>query len=134
MKSLIALALLALPYVAIAKPDITTIEAEVLEPPRPVFPLIASLLGVSGYCEVRFSVRDYGDTIKIEDAACTSPIFCDAAINAIMKTRYKVTDEEGTKVPGRRDNIVYPMSFLLNRDAQLPNDLETLACAAGLTS
>lgn len=134
MKRVIVLALLALPFMAVAEPDFPTNKTEVLEPPQPVFPMVAAMLGVSGYCEVRFSVRDYGSTVKIEDAACTMPIFCDAAIDAIQKTKLKITDVEGAKYPGRRDNIMYPMNFMLNYDAQLPDDPELLSCATGLTS
>jgi len=86
-------------------------DVEVIMPPAPDYPLLANLFGIEGYCEVRFNLIAGGKYVHVETAACTHPIFCEEAQNAIIRAQFRVIDVPGAKYPGERRNIVYPLSF-----------------------
>ena len=101
-------------------------DVEEIRPPQPDFPALASWLGLSGSCEVVFSVYDYGDTVIVDSARCSSVVFCKAAIQSIRDAELRVIDAADTNKPGIRSNIVYPLEFVY--DDQLAPTVELVDC------
>ncbi len=94
-------------------------EAEPLHQPVPDYPFIATLFGVSAYCEVTFGVDEEGYTFGLYPS-CTNFLFCNAARRAINEVRFKPKYENGR--PEVRTNIVYPLVFVMH--GQSPDDID----------
>lgn len=99
-------AVLFSPVVAVAEG--TSRDIEVVEPPRPDYPAKAGAYGLTGICEVRFSVDVHGNSTSIQ-AACSHPLFCAPAKSSVARAKFRPKLEEG--VPVRRNNIIYPLEF-----------------------
>ncbi|MGE6696062.1 energy transducer TonB [Hyphomonas sp. NPDC076900] len=91
-----------------AQENLPDAEAEPLRPPQPVFPIMAGILGLSGYCEVRFSIDPSGRVTEIQPS-CSHPVFCASATAAMEAVRFKPKRENGKLVPRR--NIIYPLHY-----------------------
>lgn len=99
-------------------------DVDILEPPAPEYPELAAQLGVLGRCEVMFDLFDYGNTIQVTDAKCTSTLFCVSAERAIKGMKLKVVNVEGAPDPGERQNVVYPLKYTF---PDVPEPIQTYA-------
>ncbi|RIJ22136.1 hypothetical protein D1224_11260 [Henriciella barbarensis] len=102
-------ALLAMTVVANAQSDADR-DAQPISPPVPSYPPMAQMLGMEGYCEVRFSVDENGYTFSLT-TSCTQPIFCYQSKRAVSLSRF-----EPKRVGGRsvlRFDVVYPLVYML---------------------
>lgn len=93
---------------AMAQANLPDEDVQPLGPPQPVYPLMAGILGLSGYCEVRFSVDQSGRVTEIQPS-CSHPVFCASAAAAVEAVRFKPKRKDGKLVPRR--NIVYPLHY-----------------------
>ena len=134
--SLAVLVITALVYpagVGLAEED-TTVGNELIvhTPPRPGYPLAAAVTGQEGFCEVRVSLEDYGENIKVESLTCTHPVFCEEALSATLGMDVEVVDVPGTQTPGKSGDIYYPYEFLLSADSTFDPDVyKPLNCLSG---
>ena len=87
-------------------------DVETLVQPMPEFPQMAAYFGLEGMCQVLFDLRAGGEEIVVREAACTHPLFCKAARQAVEQARFRVIDVPGVKQPGERKNIILPLEFL----------------------
>jgi len=69
---------------------------------NPIYPRRAQQRGLSGYCDVRFTVTRLGTVEDVEIIECSSSLFERASINAARKFKYKprVVDGEPIDTPG----------------------------------
>lgn len=86
-------------------------DVEIIRPPQPVYPYIAAAWGIEGYCEARFDLLAGGTIVSVQEIACTHPVFCTAARDAILSIEAHVIDVPGAEYPGQRLNLVYPLAF-----------------------
>lgn len=80
---------------------------------NPFYPMIALERGLEGKCEVRFNIDILGEPYEASPV-CTDPIFYDAALDAVLATRWTPKHENG--MPVRRTNLVLPLTFSLDQD------------------
>jgi outer membrane biosynthesis protein TonB len=85
-----------------------TNDAQILEWPKAKFPMVASWLGLEGYCDVRFSVDKNGYPFAVTPS-CTRRIFCFEAKRAVSESRFDPAGENG--IPKIRTNLVFPLTF-----------------------
>ncbi|PKP80045.1 MAG: hypothetical protein CVT79_16925 [Alphaproteobacteria bacterium HGW-Alphaproteobacteria-18] len=109
--SVILAGLLAVPPGLAQGGDLPDEDAQPLHPPQPVYPMMAGILGLSGYCEVRFSIDVRGKVIEIQPS-CTHPVFCASAAAAMEEVRFIPKRKNGKLVP--RKNIIYPLYYAIN--------------------
>ena len=93
----------AVPQTADSKLDVTPIT-----PPTLSYPVLADIFGISGYCEVRFSVDERGLPFNILPQ-CTSNLFCYEAKKSISEAVFKPAYDNG--IPRVRHKLVYPLRF-----------------------
>lgn len=109
--------------------DVPSNDVEVVQPPTPEYPGIAAAFRAEGYCEVRFSLYNYGKEMSIDDLSCSSAVFCKAALEGMMAAKFKVTDVPGTNTPGARHGIVYPIAFAMEDGGEFNRDkVERINC------
>lgn len=109
--------------------DVPSNDVEVVQPPAPEYPELAAAFRAEGYCEVRFSLHNYGKEMSIDDLSCSSAVFCKAALDGMMAAKFKVTDVAGTKTPGARYGIVYPIAFAMEDGVEFNRDkVERINC------
>lgn len=85
-------------------------DTQPLSPPQPAYPAAAREAQVEGVCETLFDATRDGAPVNVE-AACSSPVFVDAAEDAIRAVRVPPRMEAGRRVG--RDGILYPIKFCL---------------------
>ena len=97
-------------------------DTEVIRPPAPNYPFLASFFGVPGRCEVHFDLHDGGRHTHVRAVYCSHQVFCAEAEMAVRNAIVRVVDVPGTLTPGSRYNIVYPIEFRMYGDdgAALP--------------
>ena len=83
-------------------------DIQVIESPKAIYPFVANLFRVSGYCDVRFAVNTLGLPVEIQPY-CSHIVFCQPAREGVGRARFIPARRNG--VPVRRGNIVYPMEF-----------------------
>ncbi len=106
-------------------------DVEVLQPPAPEYPALAAALGAEGYCEVRFSLHNYGKQMSVDGLTCSHLIFCKAAFEGMMASRFKIIDVTGAPIQGARDSIVYPLEFAMEDGDGFDRDgAEMINCLA----
>ncbi|MEE2920777.1 MAG: hypothetical protein VYC38_03360 [Pseudomonadota bacterium] len=109
--------------------DVPSNDVEVVQPPTPEYPGIAAFAGLEGYCEVEFSLFDYGNTLSIEGLSCSHLIFCKSASDGMKAARFRITDVPGAPFPGARDSIVYPVEFAMEDGGEFNRDkVERINC------
>ena len=87
-------------------------EAIPIKPPRATYPRRALQMGLSGSCEVGFSVTAAGEPFNLS-AVCSNDAFKAAAIRAVSKAQFSPgKTEEG--VPVVTHNLVFPIEFRLS--------------------
>ena len=99
-----------------------------ISPPAPIYPASALQRGLEGRCVVGITLKDYGDTVFVDNARCTSPVFCRSAVQAVMRAKYRLTDADGTGTPGIRENLAVPVNYRLNTYATGETTGELVGC------
>ena len=103
----------------------TTVEAEILVPPKPEYPRFALWFGLEGYCEDRFAIDEEGHPFAVEPF-CTRRNFCFQAKRSIIHAKFKPKMVGG--VPAFRTKVYYPLEFVIagsDYDSQMdPRPLE----------
>ena len=84
------------------------VDSQVKIGPKPNYPMIATWLGLEGYCEVRLTVDENRLPFAITPS-CTRPIFCFEAKRAVSATLFEPKTIDG--VPTVRPNVVFPLEF-----------------------
>jgi TonB family protein len=107
--ALFAMSVVALGATANAQSDAEK-DAYPIKPPMPSYPPMAAMLGMEGYCEVRFSVDENGYTFSLT-TSCTQPIFCYQSKKAVSLAQCEPMRVGGRAVP--RFDIVYPLEYRL---------------------
>jgi outer membrane biosynthesis protein TonB len=88
----------------------TTVEAEILVPPKPEYPRFALWFGWEGYCEVRFAIDEEGHPFAVEPS-CTLRNFCFQAKRSIIDAKFKPKMVDGVAVV--RTKMYYPLEFVI---------------------
>lgn len=86
-------------------------DAQPITPPVPSYPIMAAMLGMIGYCEVRFAVDVDGYAFNLH-TECTDYIFCYQSKKAVNSVRFKPAYENG--YPRVRHKVVYPLEYLFD--------------------
>jgi len=81
-------------------------------PPQPTYPIEAAIAGREGACRVHFNLTAEGRTAVL-GAACSDPVFVDAAEAAVAEARFPPAIVDGAPAP--RDDLVYPLTFCTMR-------------------
>lgn len=96
-------------------------DARPIEPPRPFYPVLASMVRLEGVCIVRFTVNPFGRPVEIEPS-CSHIVFCQAAREGVGRAIFEPARLDGRAVS--RTNVVYPMEFRLGpEDLKVPAEL-----------
>jgi periplasmic protein TonB len=85
-------------------------DARLIVPPVPSYPPMAAMLGMDGYCEVRFSVDENGYTFSLT-TSCTQPIFCYQSKKAVSLAQFEPKRVGGRAMP--RFDMVDPLEYRL---------------------
>ncbi len=85
--------------------------AQAIRQPMPVYPREALKKGLSGSCEVYFSVDPLGKPYGIT-AECSDDVFRRSAENAVRKALFAAKTKKG--VPVAQGNLVYPLLYEMN--------------------
>lgn len=93
------------------QPNFERQRAEPIRAPRPDFPQIAAIRGISGACDVRFDINPRGEPYNIS-AECTDRVFEREAVRATRQALFAAPVRNGT--PIGQKNLVYPIVFQLN--------------------
>lgn len=83
-------------------------DARVKTMPQGKYPMIASWLGVEGFCQVRFSVDEDGYPFAVTPS-CTRKIFCFDAKRAVSAATFSPKLIDG--VPSIRTDVYFPMEY-----------------------
>ena len=110
--ALLAMSVVALGATVHAQSDADE-DAQPILPPVPSYPPMAQMLGMEGYCEVRFSVDENGYTFSLT-TSCTQPIFCYQSKRAVSLARFEPKRVGGRAMP--RFNVVYPLMYMLGEE------------------
>lgn len=96
-------------------------DARPIEPPRPFYPVLASMVRLEGACIVRFTVNARGRPVEIEPS-CTHIVFCQPAREGVGRAIFEPARLDGR--PVNRPNVVYPIEFRLGpEDMKVPPEL-----------
>ena len=87
---------------------ITVRRLQPLTPPIPAYPSAAASRGLSGTCEVFFSVSIRGEPFNV-DARCSDRVCRTAAIKAVKKVKFAPKIRDG--LPVTVNGVVYPLEF-----------------------
>lgn len=104
---------LPLEAVGFVPPKAHAIDARIATPVRPPvasYPTDMARRGISGKCDVRFSLSTRGLPYDIT-ASCTHPGFVKEAVRAVGRTEFLPKIQDG--VPVESHNYVYPLEFEL---------------------
>ncbi|MEZ5955101.1 MAG: energy transducer TonB [Hyphomonas sp.] len=82
-----------------------------VRPPLPTFPTVAAQKGISGSCEVRFSLTVQGLPYNVT-STCSDPAFEKEARRSVSKAEFLPRIEDGKPVESH--NLMYPLEFRLN--------------------
>ena len=82
--------------------------ARAISPPLPVYPDAAIKRGLSGACEVRFSITPKGAPFDVR-ASCSDQIFERAAEKSVKKVKFVPKIHNGLPVTAK--GVVYPLEF-----------------------
>lgn len=84
-----------------------------LRSPVPVYPDEALRKGLSGQCDVYFSIDAAGRPFNV-DAQCSDPVFERSSERAVRRVQFAARVVNGK--PVGQDNLVYPFVYELNGD------------------
>lgn len=80
--------------------------------PLPTYPNRAQSMGISGSCEVAFSLSARGEPFNMV-ATCTHPAFVESAERAVGKAAFSPTKNDDG-MPVITHNVVWPLEYKLN--------------------
>lgn len=77
----------------------------------PMYPRQAQSLGLEGHCDLEFTVTPLGTTADVRVIECTSSLFEQASVQALLKFKYKPRVVNGTAiaVPELRHRMMFQM-------------------------
>lgn len=89
---------------------ISSRDYQVVRPPLPVYPRRAAERGISGTCNVAFSIDPRGKPFRVS-AACSDPVFVSEAESSVSKAEFapQLVDGQFVTVTG----LEYPLNFKL---------------------
>jgi len=89
---------------------VSSLGYQVVRPPLPVYPRRAAERGISGTCNVAFSIDPRGKPFRVS-AACTDPVFVSEAESSVSKAEFapQLVDGQFVTVTG----LEYPLNFKL---------------------
>jgi len=76
---------------------------------EPIYPRRAQSRGIEGYCDMEFTVLKTGEVTDAVATECSSSVFKNASIKAVLKWKYKprVVNGEPIDSPGVRTRLTY---------------------------
>ena len=76
---------------------------------EPIYPRRAQSRGIEGYCDMEFTVTKSGEVTDAVATECSSSVFQNASIKAVLKWKYKprVVNGEPIDSPGVRTRLTY---------------------------
>jgi protein TonB len=76
---------------------------------EPMYPRRAQTRGIEGYCDMEFTVMKTGEVTNAVATECSSSVFTNASIKAVLKWKYKprVVNGEPIDSPGVRTRLTY---------------------------
>ena len=76
---------------------------------EPMYPRRAQTRGIEGYCDMEFTVLKTGEVTNAVATECSSSVFTNASIKAVLKWKYKprVVNGEPIDSPGVRTRLTY---------------------------
>lgn len=85
-------------------------DAELIQPPMVEYPRAALWFGMTGYCEVHFTLDPDGYPVN-PTPLCSHDVFCWKSKHAVAELRMKPAIKNGRA--DYRSNIVYPIEFTI---------------------
>lgn len=76
---------------------------------EPIYPRRAQSRGIEGYCDMEFTVTKSGEVTDAVATECSSSVFQNASVKAVLKWKYKprVVNGEPIDSPGVRTRLTY---------------------------
>ena len=76
---------------------------------EPMYPRRAQTRGIEGYCDMEFTVTKSGEVTNAVATECSSSVFTNSSIKAVLKWKYKprVVNGEPIDSPGVRTRLTY---------------------------
>jgi protein TonB len=76
---------------------------------EPIYPRRAQSRGIEGYCDMEFTVMKTGEVTNAVAVECSSSVFTNASVKAVLKWKYKprVVNGEPIDSPGVRTRLTY---------------------------
>jgi len=76
---------------------------------EPLYPRRAQSRGIEGHCDMEFTVMKTGEVTNAVAVECTSSVFTNSSIKAVLKWKYKprVVNGEPIDSPGVRTRLTY---------------------------
>lgn len=76
---------------------------------EPIYPRRAQSRGIEGYCDMEFTVLKTGEVTNAVAVECSSSVFANASVKAVLKWKYKprVVNGEPIDSPGVRTRLTY---------------------------
>jgi len=76
---------------------------------EPLYPRRAQSRGIEGYCDMEFTVTKTGEVINAVATECSSSVFKNASVKAVLKWKYKprVVNGESIDSPGVRTRLTF---------------------------
>jgi len=76
---------------------------------EPMYPRRAQSRGIEGFCDMEFTVTQTGEVIDAVAINCSSSVFENASVKAVLKWKYKprVVNGEPIDSPGVRTRLTY---------------------------
>jgi len=76
---------------------------------EPMYPRRAQSRGIEGYCDMEFTVTRTGEVINAVATECSSSVFKNASVKAVLKWKYKprVVNGEPIDSPGVRTRLTF---------------------------
>ncbi len=76
---------------------------------EPIYPRRAQSRGIEGYCDMEFTVMKTGEVANAVATECSSSVFTNSSVKAVLKWKYKprVVNGEPIDSPGVRTRLTY---------------------------
>jgi protein TonB len=76
---------------------------------EPMYPRRAQSRGIEGFCDMEFTVLKTGEVTNAVATECSSSVFTNASVKAVLKWKYKprVVNGEPIDSPGVRTRLTY---------------------------
>lgn len=79
---------------------------------EPIYPRRAQSRGIEGHCDMEFTVTKTGEVVDAVATSCSSSVFENASVKAVLKWKYKprVVNGEPIDSPGVQTRLTYKFS------------------------